>query len=374
MVDSGKTLLYYQCVLLLTIIRNYICMRLIVKSFFKRKFYFRLGILGAAFCLAGCAPPAPKWLKSTEFESLMGTVVKIDVCYDSSQKDQLKEAMKAVWARLEDINVRMNVFNEKSDVTKINQSYPHPIQIPADTYDVLEKSRRFTEMTSGAFDITMWPLYRLWKKGEETNNLPSQEEIHKAKEAVGMDKVKLLPGHEVQLTHPETKIDLGGIAAGYGVDEAVKIFHGHHFNNFLIDAGGDMYAGGQNCEGERWRLGIADPRARDRFIGVVGLSDAAITTSGDYSQFFEIQNTRWAHIINPSTGFPEKGVVSATLIAPTTVEADALATGLCVLGVLKGTEFVDSLGAGYASVMVDRLEDGKITEHPSRNYPLFLKQ
>ena len=294
--------------------------------------------------IASLTRPHSKLVKFSEAQSLMASIIKIDVCAEPAQKARVKEAFQDVWKRLEDISWRMNVFDERSDVAKVNSAYPDPVPIGADTYEVLKEAIRFNQISLGAFDITIWPLCQLWKEAEEKNVFPSLERIKTAQRLVGIDKVKLLENNQVKLAQDGTRIDLGGIAAGYVVDEAVRIFRGYEIRNFLIDAAGDMYAGGLNCEGKPWRVGISDPRDRSKFLGVVALSNAAVTTSGNYEQYFNIQGKSWSHIINPVTGFPQKEVVSATVIGPRTIDADALATAVCVLGREVGTKVIDSLG------------------------------
>ena len=164
---------------------------------------------------------------------------------------------------------------------------------------------------------------------------------------------------------------MGGIAKGYAVDEAARVFREKGIDSFFIDAGGDVYAGGRNCVGKPWRIGIRDPRDSKNIIDVVEVIDGAVATSGDYEQYYEIRNQRWSHIIDPSSGYPQKEVISATVIAPSAMRADALATALCVLGVRLGTDHIDELGKKYASLMIiDKRTDGikKISSHEYNNY------
>jgi len=327
------------------------------------------GIFFLALFILGCASrqTSPKE-KYREARELMGTVASIDVCRDNQNKEGLSAAYAEVWQRLEEISWRMNVFDEKSDVAKVNNAGGNPVVIEPDTYQVLKDSVYFSELSKGAFDITVWPLIHLWKESAKKNILPDPSALAVVKEAVGARHVGLLGSGKVQLLHPQTKIDLGGIAAGYAVDEAVRIFRAQGIVNFFIDIGGDIYAGGLNCEGEPWRIGVRDPRDRFTIIDVIGLSNAAVTTSGNYEKFYEIQNQRWSHIINPLTGYPQQEVVSATMIAPTTEEADAIATALCVLGSQEATTLVNSMDPSYASLIIIKQVTGEIVQFPSQSY------
>ena len=353
------------------------------------------------FFVWGCSGTSaqPRLHKYTEIEMLMGTTIRIDVCVENEEAAQFidlfttnikffqkekveilttsidvntekvsKEALKKVWQRLEDISWRMNVFDEKSDVAKINISYPNALEVGADTYEVVKKAIEYNRLTQGAFDITVWPLIALWKKGEKENIFPSHDEILRTKKMLGPSQIELLSNNQIRLLNEAVKIDLGGIAAGYGVDEAVRIFHEHGLKDFLIDAGGDLFAGGHNCQGQPWRIGIRDPRDAAKLLEVIYLTDSAVTTSGDYEKFYEINGQRWSHIFNPITGYPQKGVKSATVIAPTTLEADVLATALCVLGGWRDQALIDALGPGYAALIIESSDGRQLKTFESRHY------
>lgn len=309
--------------------------------------------------------------KYSETRMLMGTVVHLDACRGEQDTHTMESAYKDVWERLEDIAWRMNVFDGRSDVAKINNSNLEPVSIGADTYQVLKASIYFSRATGGAFDVTVWPLIKLWRDGEKNNVLPSREGIKAVQTAVGPANIQLLANNRVKLLNGETKIDLGGIAKGYAIDEAARIFREHGIMNFFVDAGGDIYAGGRNCSGRPWRVGIRDPRDPSGIIDVVGVVDGAVTTSGNYEQYYEIQNERWSHIMNPVTGYPQRGVISATVIAPGAMEADALATALCVLGRGAGTKLIDALGEHHASLVIDGQESGRAGKSASRGYKKF---
>ena len=317
-----------------------------------------------------CIPRNSKILKYTQTGLFFGTQVKVDVCYESSQKEEVGKAVVAVWKRWEDIHWRMNVFNDKSDVANVNNSFRSPVKVGADTYYVIQEALHFNQLSSGVFDITVWPLIKLWKESAAKNQLPTPQQLTEVKKALGPQNIYLMPDNRVQVLNKETKIDLGGIAAGYAADEATKILRSHGFEDFLVDTGGDFYAGGLNCSQQPWRIAIKDPFDQTKILNVVQLSNAAVSTSGDYQQFYEIQGQRWTHIMNPITGYPEKGIASATVIAPTDIEADAMATALCILGGKQGSNLIDSLGPQWASIVITREERGA-QQYESKNYRLF---
>ncbi len=290
---------------------------------------------------------------------MMGTVVHLDVCPGGISSDQVDHAYQEVWRRMEEIAWRMNVFDAKSDVTALNQSGGRPMTVRPDLYAVLREAGRMWRLTGKAFDITVEPLILLWRRQARENRWPSPEEVQRVKRHVGMEKVALLEGNRVRLVDPETRLDLGGIAKGYAIDEAARIFRRYGVTNFFIDAGGDIYVGGLNCRGERWHIGIRDPADPKGVVAIVYLSDQAVTTSGNYERFYEINGRRVSHIIDPVTGYPQKEIASATVIAPTAIVADALSTALTVQGARRGLALIDRLGEGYAALMIRKSAKGR---------------
>jgi len=307
--------------------------------------------------------------KHSEKKLLLGTIVQVDVCHKRSRSNDVVEVIGKAWERVKEIDRYMNVYNEKSDVAKINASYMSPVTVREDTYKLISDSKYYSKITNGAFDITVGPLISLWKTAEKNNVLPLNEEIEKVKELVGSNKVRLLENWQVEVLRDEVKIDLGGIAKGYAVDEAARVIEKKGFRDIFIDAGGDILVKGMNCSGDEWRIGIRDPINKANIIEVVNVTDSAITTSGDYEQYIEIKEERWSHIINPNTGYPQKGTVSATVIAPNAKIADVLSTALTILSPQEGVSLIDSLGDGYACVIIPE----KGSSFKSKNISKYLK-
>lgn len=303
----------------------------------------------------------------SESRYLMATTIQIDICRDVSTPD-LTPVFKKSWERLEDIAWRMNVYDDKSDVAKANNSFSQPVVIGDDTWGVIQEALRYNNLTQGAFDITVRPLIVFWKDKAKNNLWPTPEELEKIRAVIGPSKVKLLPGSIVELLHPDAKIDLGGIAAGYAVDEVAGSIRSFGIENFYIDISGDIYVGGVNCEGRLWRIGIKNPRHKDELIDIVELSNKALTTSGNYEQYVEIAGQRFSHIINPVTGYSQQGVISATVIADTAIEADVLATALSVLGPERGLDIIESISPGNAAVVVVDDKEGNLNKIQSSRY------
>lgn len=339
---------------------------------FGRNFLFFMTIL---LLLPGCdAPsqvPLKRFTKSGEFFS---SVVRLDVCYADGQEEALNQAVDEIWARLADIHWRLSVYDPQSDMNRINHSYPEPVTVGADTWMIIKEAIYYNRISLGEFDITIYPLLRLWKDSEKRNVLPTAEEILLAKQAIGTDKFELLPRNQVRLLNPQARLSIDSVADGYAGDEAARILRAHGFSNFLADTTGELYAGGRNCEGRPWRVGVKDPQdpAGTRLIDVLALGDLSVTTSGNYEHFYTIRDKRYSHIISPRTGFPRNEIVSVTVIAPSTEFSDFWSTALCLIDPDRGIALIDALGPGYAGMILVDDGQGKLIKKVSRNYSRYL--
>ncbi len=296
----------------------------------------------------------------------------MDVCYDQNQSVELDQATKEIWERFADIHWRLSIYDPKSDMNKINNSFPNVVTVGADTYGLIKNSIEYNKFSDKVFDITIYPLLNVWKDSEQKNRLPTLEELREAKKAIGVSNIELLPGNQIRLLNPTTKLTIDSIADGYAGDEAVRILRAHGFQNFLVDSTGELYTGGNSCEGHPWRIGIQDPNDPNKIIDVLELTNASVSTSGNYEHFYTIQGKRWSHIINPITGFPSQDMISVTVVAPTTEVSDFWSTALCALNADRGIALIDALGDGYASMVLIDQGDGKTIKKFSRNYPKYL--
>lgn len=303
--------------------------------------------------------------------SFFGSYVKVDVCYTKDQEGELEKAMAEVWKRFADIHSRMSVYDLKSDILKINQAYDKPVNVGADTYRLIKDSIQYHRISSGAFDITIGSLIQLWKEKGDAHVMPTREEIQRAQKNSGIAAIKLLSGHRILLKKNGAKINIDSIGDGYAADEAARILRRYGFQQFLIDASGELFGGGVNCRGESWRIGIQDPVVPMKMTDIVSVRNLAVSTSGNYERYYEINGERWPHIINPRTGYPQRDVLSATVIAPTAQVADFLSTALCVLNPPQGQRLIDSLGDRYASLVIVQSPQGQIRKIYSRRYPSY---
>ena len=326
-----------------------------------------------ALFLISCARVAPL-KKFSESREMFGSVARLDVCYAPGQEQALEQTVAEIWLRFEDIHGRLSVYDPASDMNRINHSFPDAVTVGADTWTLVSDAVYYHQLSGGEFDITIYPLLRLWKESEKAGVLPTNDQIRAVQELLGPDQFELLSKNQVRRLNPGAALTIDSIADGYAGDEAARILRAHGFSNFLVDTTGELYAGGRSCEGRPWRLGVKDPRDPfgGKMVDVLALRDMAVTTSGNYEHFYTIGEKKYSHVISPRTGFPREDIVSATVIAPNTEISDFLSTALCLLEPAKGAELVDSLGEGYASKVLTDAGDGQLTARESRRYRRYL--
>jgi len=301
-----------------------------------------LALLAAA-CTKPPAAAPPRLHKQTRFA--LGPVA-VSIQAVSARTKQADRAIDAAFAAIAQVNNLASSYLPQSEISRFNTSRDGAVHLSAQTVAILRRAHEISELTGGAFDVTAAPLIRLWKQTIESQQPPDAAQLDAAKKLVGYKALVLGP-NSVKANTPGMHIDLGGIAKGYAIDQAVDALKANGIANALVDAGGDGYALGTRPDGTPWRLGVQDPdkpKETARLGGLVlVLSHTAYATSGDYQQFVEIDGVRYAHIIDPRTGRPARKAASVTVIAPDCTTADALATAVSVLGVEPGLALINKL-------------------------------
>ena len=217
-----------------------------------------------------------------------------------------------------------------------------PRRVDSELLSLIERALRMAAVTGGAFDPTFAGVGRLWRFDGGEPRLPDSADIAAALGTIDHTRVRVdTAAHTVELPSG-FRLGLGGIAKGYGVDRAMQVLVAHGVTAGVVNAGGDMKVLGLR-EGRPWEIAIKHPRDRDRAMAVLHVSNVAVVTSGDYERFLEIDGERYHHILDPRTGYPSTGCLSATVVAPSAQDADALATALCVIGPEQGLQLVEQL-------------------------------
>lgn len=268
------------------------------------------------------------------------------------------EAAKAriateITRRLEEINACLSIHRPDSEISRFNRAgEKNHFHASEDFQNVLAASLHAHDLTNGAFDPSIKPLVDLWGFGPNSRRIgpwtpPDPKNIRHALEFTGLDKVSARPSGQGFALAPGMQLDFGAVAKGYAVDEIAGILDRHGIENFLVEIGGDLFAKGRNQANRAWRVGVNRPSpeaAGDDVLLVLELHDRAAATSGDYRQFHRHADQVYSHVLDPRTGFPVRNhVAGVTVLAPRAALADALATGLLVLGVDEGLAVVERL-------------------------------
>jgi thiamine biosynthesis lipoprotein len=277
-------------------------------------------------------------MKFEDTRDMMDTFVTITVYSDEKTAE---EAISAAFARMEEIERIASIFDEQSEAFQLNRD-GYVDAASDDLLQLLTMSRDYSQMTDGCFDITIQPLLDLWAGGlwKESAEV-QQSRIDETMELVGWDKIGI-EGNRIYFTVEEMKITLGGIAKGYAVDEALEVLSSMGIKHALVNAGGDMATLGPKPNGELWNIALANPDDTSQCLANFNVSDKAVCTSGNYERYFDPEKTA-GHIINPKTGYSANECISVTIVAENCTHADALATGVFVMGPDNGMELVESL-------------------------------
>ena len=260
---------------------------------------------------------------------------------------ETKGLHKRIKEKLAEINASMSTYEQDSEISKINQYQANsPIPLSEPLFAVIKEASRISQLSSGAFDITVGPLVNLWGFGPEAQleQIPSTKKLIKTKTYTGMDKIILdHASQQIQKRNPDVYLDLSAIAKGYAVDELTHIIEGLHIKNYMVEIGGELRVRGLNQRDTAWRIAIEkpDPEIRQALY-VIEPGNLAVATSGDYRNYFEQDGVRFSHTINPKTGKPiAHNLASVTVLNEKSMTADALATTFMVLGPDAGLQLAE---------------------------------
>jgi thiamine biosynthesis lipoprotein len=258
------------------------------------------------------------------------------VRYHESDR-HLAEAVLESFDEIERVEERLTIYRFESDVLTINrEAANHPVVVDDELMGLLQLAAKLHHETDGAFDITATPLSRVWGFLKREGQLPSDAEIATALELVDMSRVMLKPAnHSVQFRHSGIEINFNALGKGYALDRAANLLTERGADNYLWHGGrSSVLARGANHGDDHngWSIGLRNPLEAQDYLAEFHLRNRALGTSGGATQFFEYDGQRYSHIIDPRTGWPAAGVYTATVIAPTAAEADALSTAAFVLG------------------------------------------
>jgi len=285
-------------------------------------------------------------IKTVETRNYMDTFVTISVDSTLFNKKNVDKAIDKAFSEIERIEHVLSFYDEDSIIYALNtKGYLTKEEITPELEYLIKKSVYYSEVSGGAFDVTIHPILNLWKEGLWTEDSERQNRVIKDElSRIGYKKI-LIDDNGIFLDG--VKIDLGGIAKGYAADRALNIIQDEGFDTVLINIGGDMVAG----DGV-WKIVLSDPDDLDNYITSFNISNKAVATSGNYERYFD-PSKKIHHIIDPRTGYPASECISVTIIADKGIDADALATSVFVLGPEEGLNLVNSIDNVDALIIDD---------------------
>ncbi len=276
--------------------------------------------------------------------------------------------------RLNEIESRMSTYKKTSEISKFNEDHSGNLfPVSDDFIQLMTVAAKIYILTEGAWDGTINPVVDLWGFGGKSSKkkIPAKEKIEEHMKDVGFHNIEIAKNKYLVKKNPLVSLDLASIAKGYAVDQIAQLIVENSIENFLVEIGGEVYATGLRKDGKNWRIGVNLPKSGsslDQVYKVVTLQTRALATSGDYRNFFEAGQKRYSHVIDPATGFPvNNGVVSVSVIAPSCVFADGLATAVMVMGQKKGLELVNKLKNIECLVVVQE-DNNNLVDYVSKGF------
>ena len=315
---------------------------------------------------SSAAAAGPAELKRYEYTHVeMGMPFKVLLYADTEQA--AKQAAGAAFARIGELNRIMSDYDPESELSRLSRGSPtaEPVQVSASLCKVLLRAHQLALESDGAFDVTVGPYVRLWRRARRNKEFPSQTLLDQARAAVGYRYLELDPASRtVSLKKPHMRLDLGGIAVGYAIDEGLKILRKHGITRAMIDGSGDIGAADPPPGEAGWRIGIVAHDPTGPPCCYLRLANAAVTNSGSAMQHVVLDGREYSHIVDPRTGVGLTDRSSVTVYAKDCITADSLATAVNVLGPVKGLKLIERK-AGAAALIV-RHTDGKREKFISR--------
>jgi thiamine biosynthesis lipoprotein len=312
----------------------------------KRRSFLKLsGLLGLGAASAALLPAekaeaflfGSKEYKVTKTRLAMGTFVAMTAIHSS--RDEAEQAIGLAFEEVDRLNAMLTHFEDQSAIGSFNAAGKLE-QAPQEVLEVVARSLYYHRETGGAFDITVKPLVDLYKNSFAKNHKPTESEINRTIKLVGSENLHFQSG-SLQFADSDMAITLDGIAKGYIVDKASEVLRAHGVANHLINAGGDIRTNGLAAKGKAWTVAVQDPAKLKEYPDIITMKDGAIATSGNYEIYYDNEKL-FHHIINSRTGHSPQLSSSVTVVAPTVMDADALATSVFVMEPVTGVQFINN--------------------------------
>ena len=316
--------------------------------------------------LAAAAPPTtgPASLERFEFvQPKMGTVFRI--VFYAPDKAAADAAAAAAFKRVDDLNAALSDYDPNSELSRLSQQtndgpMTRPAAVGDDLWRVLDAGYQAAETSGGAFDVTVGPFTRLWRRSKELRELPAPERVEAARQSFGYRNLRLDPkAHTVQLLAPRMRLDVGGIAKGYTAEQAMAVLRQHGITRAMVGAAGDIAVGDPPPGRDAWRVGVQSLQKPDEVAGYVSLHNCGISTSGDTYRVVEIDGKRYSHIVDPRTGLGLTQRIGVTVVAPDATTSDWSSTAVSILGPEKGLAMIERIPGAAVRIVVPNDDGGR---------------
>lgn len=314
---------------------------------------------------AGADAPALERFERTGTEM----AVPVRLLFYAPDADTANRAADAAMARIRELNTLLSDYDPQSELRRLclTAGGGEAVPVSEDLFRVLAAAEGFSRRSEGAFDVTIGPVVRLWRRARRRGELPDPQRLTEARQLVGYSLLHLDDKNRTaKLDKPGMMLDLGGIGKGYAADAAMAVLAKHGIDRALVAVAGEIRLGAPPPGKNGWRVGIAGLADNEPPTQYLSLAQKAISTSGDTRQYVEIGGRRYSHIVDPKTGVGLTDHSIVTVIAPDTMTADALASAVSVLGPKAGLELIDATPGTAA--LVARQPEGKLETYESRRW------
>ncbi|URZ15173.1 FAD:protein FMN transferase [Clostridium felsineum] len=299
----------------------------------------------------------------------MGTIITQRIYGENG-----KEVMLEVEREMRALEKAMNFYDTSSEIGVLNEcGFEKEIELSKEVYDVIRSAKYFSEISSGAFDICLAPIIKLWGVFSDKEKIPSRREIDTALRLVNCrDLILDDKSRTVRLSKKNMMVDLGGIAKGFAADKAIEIYKTRDIKAAFINLGGNVAVFGKRPEGDAWCIGIQNPlKERGEIIAALNINNKSVVTSGNYVRYFQKNNIKYHHIMDGRTGYPARSsLLSVTVIAENSMLCDALSTAAFVLGINRGIELIKRF-IDVDAIFVTEDKKIKVTQNITENFYLI---
>ncbi len=327
-------------------------------------------VLFALFAAGGSSATGAETIELNRFQFTQNRMaVPVRLVLYAADAATANRAAEAVYQKFSHFNQVFSDYDRDSELRRLCRTAGEGGAVPVsdDLWRVMNHAQRLARQTDGAFDVTVGPVVRLWRRARRRSTLPKADRLAEARALVGYDLVELDAEQQaITLKKADMRLDLGGIAKGYAIDAGLEILKEKGISRALIDAGGDIGLGDPPPGAQGWIIGVSPLEPEGKPSTYLCLSNRAVATSGDTWQFVEIDGRRYSHLVDPRTGVGLTDHSSVTVVADDCTTADATASAVSVLGPRKGMELVEST-PGAAALIVRAPED-EVETYRSENW------